>query len=71
MSKLLEIYKCELCGNIVEAIHEGKGRLVCCGEQMVLLKENSTDAAREKHVPVIESIEGGYKVTVGSVPPPP
>lgn len=66
----LEIYKCTLCGNMVEVIHEGGGELVCCGQPMVLLKENSVDAAQEKHVPIIEKIEGGYKVTVGSVPHP-
>lgn len=70
MTERLQIYKCEACGNIVEVIHEGAGELVCCGEPMALLGENTTDAAREKHVPVIEKIEGGVKVTVGSVPHP-
>lgn len=66
MAKLKEIYKCELCGNIVEIVHGGAGSLVCCGEAMKLIGENSTDAATEKHVPVIEKIDGGYKVSVGS-----
>ncbi len=70
MTERLQIYKCEVCGNIVEVIHEGAGELVCCGQPMVLLGENTTDAAREKHVPVIEQVEGGVKVTVGSVPHP-
>jgi superoxide reductase len=70
MAQKLEIYKCELCGNMVEVIHGGKGQLVCCGEPMILLSENATDAATEKHVPVIEKIEGGYKVKVGSVAHP-
>ena len=70
MTERLQIYKCEICGNIVEVIHAGAGELVCCGQPMVLLGENTTDAAREKHVPVIEEIEGGVKVTVGSVPHP-
>jgi superoxide reductase len=70
MATKLEIYKCDVCGNIVEVIHGGKGQLVCCGEPMTLLKENTTDAATEKHVPVIEKIDGGYKVKVGSVPHP-
>lgn len=70
MGKLLEVYKCNLCGNIVESIHVGGGALTCCGAEMVLLAENTVDASKEKHVPVIEAIEGGYKVTVGSVAHP-
>lgn len=70
MTKRLEIYKCGLCGNIVEMLHEGKGELVCCGQPMKLYVENTTDAAREKHVPVIEKIEKGFKVKIGSVPHP-
>ncbi|MBN1788271.1 MAG: desulfoferrodoxin [Sedimentisphaerales bacterium] len=66
MAKKLEIYKCMACGNIVEVLHGGAGELVCCGEPMKLFTENTTDAAKEKHVPVIEKIDGGYKVTVGS-----
>lgn len=70
MAKLLEVYKCNLCGNIVEVLHGGGGALSCCGEDMVLLTENTVDAAKEKHVPVIEKVEGGYKVTIGSVAHP-
>ena len=70
MAERLEVYKCELCGNIVEVLHEGKGELVCCGQPMKLMKENTVDAAKEKHVPVIEKIPGGYKVKVGSVTHP-
>ena len=70
MTKKLQIYKCEICGNIVEVLHEGKGELVCCGESMKLYEENTTDAAQEKHVPVVENIDGGFKVTVGSVAHP-
>ena len=70
MTEKLEIYKCELCGNIVEVIHAGGGELVCCGEPMKLYKENTVDAAKEKHVPVIEKTEDGYKVKVGSVAHP-
>jgi len=69
-TKKLGVYKCLVCGNIVEVIHQGEGELVCCGQAMKLLAENSVDAAKEKHVPVVEKIEGGYKVTVGSVPHP-
>ena len=70
MAKKLEIYKCEMCGNIVEVFHGGKGELVCCGEAMKLLKEKEADSATEKHVPVIEKISSGYKIKVGSVPHP-
>ncbi|MBW2062832.1 MAG: desulfoferrodoxin [Deltaproteobacteria bacterium] len=70
MAEKLQIYKCEKCGNIVEVLHAGKGELVCCGEPMKLYAENTVDAAREKHVPVIEKIEGGFKVKVGSVAHP-
>lgn len=70
MAEKLQIYKCELCGNIVEVIHGGPGELVCCGQPMTLLKENTVDAATEKHVPVIEQVPEGVKVTVGSVAHP-
>jgi len=70
MVERLEIYKCELCGNIVEVLHGGKGELVCCGQPMKLYKENTVDAAKEKHVPVVEKVAGGYKVKVGSVAHP-
>ena len=65
-----EVYKCELCGNIVEVLHGGGGELVCCGESMNLLTENTVDAAKEKHVPVVEKIDGGVKVKVGDVAHP-
>lgn len=70
MTMKLEVYKCEVCGNIVEVIHEGKGELVCCGQPMKLFKENTVDAAKEKHVPVIEKTANGFKVKVGSVAHP-
>lgn len=70
MAKRMEVYRCNKCGNIVEVLSGGIGQLVCCGEPMELLKENTTDAAQEKHVPVIEKIDGGYKVKVGSVAHP-
>ncbi|HPS55940.1 MAG TPA: desulfoferrodoxin [Sedimentisphaerales bacterium] len=66
MTKKLEIYKCMLCGNIVEVVHTGDGELVCCGQPMKLMTESTADSTKEKHVPVIEKIDGGYKVTVGS-----
>jgi superoxide reductase len=64
------IYKCSTCGNIVEVLHEGAGELVCCGKQMTLMVENTVDASKEKHVPVIEKTATGYKVKVGSVAHP-
>ena len=70
MATRLEVYKCEVCGNIIEVLHGGQGELTCCGQAMVLLKENTTDAAKEKHVPVIEKIAGGFKVKVGEVAHP-
>jgi superoxide reductase len=53
--------KCEVCGNIVEVVHGGAGELTCCGQTMKLLTENTVDAAKEKHVPVIEKISGGLR----------
>jgi len=70
MAEKLEIYKCEVCGNIVEVLHGGMGELVCCGQPMKLYKENTVDAAKEKHVPVVEKIAGGFKVKVGDVAHP-
>ncbi len=70
MPKKLEVYKCEVCGNIVEMIHAGQGELVCCEKPMKLFVENTTDAAQEKHVPVVEQTAEGVKVKVGSVAHP-
>jgi superoxide reductase len=70
MAEKLEIYKCDICGNIVEVFQGGAGELVCCGEPMELLNENTVDAAKEKHVPVIEKTPTGFTVKVGSVPHP-
>lgn len=70
MTNRNEVYRCAVCGNIVEVLHAGAGTLTCCGQPMKLMKENTVDAATEKHVPVIEKIDGGYKVKVGSVEHP-
>ncbi|MBF0226436.1 MAG: desulfoferrodoxin [Desulfobacterales bacterium] len=70
MTKRTEVYKCKVCGNIVGVLHAGGGQLVCCGKPMELLKENTVDASKEKHVPVIEKIDGGVKVKVGSAAHP-
>lgn len=70
MTELNQIYKCNVCGNIVEVVHTGAGELVCCNQPMALMQENTVDAAEEKHVPVVEKTEKGVKVKVGSVPHP-
>ena len=70
MTQRLQVYKCDVCGNIVEVLHEGQGELVCCGKPMKLMDEQTADAAGEKHVPVVEKTADGIKVTVGSVPHP-
>lgn len=70
MTKLNEIYKCPKCGELFEVLNPGDCTPECCGEQLVLLKENSTDAATEKHVPVVEKTADGYRVTVGEVEHP-
>ncbi|MCU0641904.1 MAG: desulfoferrodoxin [Candidatus Margulisbacteria bacterium] len=70
MAVELGIYKCEVCGNIVEVLHAGVGELVCCGQPMKQMIENTVDASKEKHVPVIERTPTGILVKVGSVPHP-
>jgi len=69
MTELKQIYKCMVCGNIVEVLHAGKGKLVCCGKPMVLLEEKTEDVGHEKHVPVVEKADT-VKVKVGSIPHP-
>ena len=70
MTEVRQVYKCEICGNMVEVIHKAGGSLVCCNKPMTLLVENTVDAAVEKHVPAIEKIEGGVIVKVGAVEHP-
>ena len=65
MTKVREIYKCNICGNIVEMLHAGVGELVCCGEPMELMKEKTEDSAIEKHVPYIEKTADGVLVKIG------
>ena len=65
-----QVYKCNVCGNIIEVLFAGGGTLVCCGEDMVLQDENTVDAAMEKHVPVVEKVSGGVHVKVGAVEHP-
>ena len=66
MTSLQEVYRCKTCGNIVEVLHTGKGELICCNRPMELMAENTVDASREKHVPVVEIQNGRVKVSVGS-----
>lgn len=66
MTKRFQVYKCNICGNITEVLHPGKGQLVCCGQPMLLLAENTVDASREKHVPVVTWENGQIRVQVGS-----
>lgn len=70
MAKEMEVYKCMVCGNIVEVLHGGAGELVCCGKPMKNLVEKTADEGKEKHVPVIEKVDGSIKVKVGSMPHP-
>lgn len=70
MTKRLQVYKCEVCGNIVEVLHEGAGELVCCGQPMKLLEEKIAEEGKEKHLPVFEKTPSGILVKVGSVPHP-
>jgi superoxide reductase len=70
MTDVNEVYKCNVCGNIVEVLHSGKGELVCCGEAMKLMQENTVDAAKEKHVPVVDISGNEVYVKVGEVEHP-
>lgn len=70
MSEINQIYKCNVCGNMVEMVHVGGGELVCCEQPMELKQEKKEDEGQEKHVPVLEKTETGVIVSVGSVPHP-
>jgi len=70
MTQLFEVYKCNVCGNIVKVVHASEGTLVCCGQPMELLVEKTADQGKEKHVPVVEKTARGILVKVGSVPHP-
>jgi len=70
MTKLFEVYKCEVCGNITRVVHASGGTLVCCGKPMTLQLEKTSDVGREKHVPVVEKSGAGIVVKIGSVPHP-
>jgi superoxide reductase len=70
MTEKNQIYKCEICGNIIEVLHGAGGTLVCCGEPMKLLKENTVDASLEKHVPILVKTSKGVLIQIGSIPHP-
>ena len=70
MTERMQVYKCNVCGNIVMVLHAGAGQLVCCGQPMQLMPEQTADWKTEKHVPVIEEAPEGVVVKVGSVPHP-
>ena len=70
MTELKQVYKCELCGNIVEVVHNSGGTLSCCNQPMKLVVENTVEAAKEKHIPVIEKVEDGILVKVGAITHP-
>ena len=70
MVQMNHVYKCNVCGNIVEVVHASLGQLKCCGQPMRLQKENTIDAAEEKHVPVVEKSNGSVTVKIGNVAHP-
>jgi superoxide reductase len=70
MTKMFEVYKCEVCGNITKVVHNSGGLLVCCGKPMILQQEKTADQGKEKHVPIVEKSEKGIMVRVGSIPHP-
>jgi superoxide reductase len=70
MTQLSQIYKCSVCGNIIEMLHAGAGELICCGQPMDLMAEKTEDAGQEKHVPVVEKTDKGLLIKVGSIPHP-
>ena len=70
MTEQNQVYRCNICGNIVDILHAGAGKLVCCGQEMQLLEEKINDSGSEKHVPVVEKTDNGIKVKIGSIPHP-
>ena len=70
VSEINQVYRCNICGNIVEVLNVGGGALVCCGQEMELLEEKNKEEGMEKHVPIIEKTENGVRVKVGSVEHP-
>ena len=70
MSQKFEVYKCLACGNIIEVLHGGDGKLTCCAKEMQCMKENTVEASTEKHIPVLTKIDDGYEIKVGAIEHP-
>ncbi len=70
MTEMMQIYRCNICGNMIMVLKAGAGTLVCCGQPMELLKEKTEESGMEKHVPVIERKENVATIKVGSIPHP-
>lgn len=70
MTEIHQIYKCQVCGNIVEMLHSGAGEMSCCGQPMDLKQSKSEEEGIEKHRPVMERTETGVIVQVGETPHP-
>ncbi len=69
MTEILQVYKCMVCGNVVEVLHAGRGQLVCCGQPMRLMEIKKEEEGKEKHLPVVD-VSDTVNVKVGSVPHP-
>ena len=70
MTEKMQVYKCAICGNVVEVLHSGAGELVCCGEPMEIMSEKKEDKGTEYHVPVVEEVDDKMFVKVGQAPHP-
>ena len=70
MTETKQVYRCNVCGNIIEVLHSGFGKIICCNNEMELLKEKNEGTGSEKHVPVIEKTDNGIKVKVSSLTHP-
>lgn len=70
MSEEKQVYRCNICGNMVEVLHLGTGKLVCCGNRMQLLEEKREGLGPQKHIPVIEQIDNGVKIKIGETEHP-
>jgi len=70
MANRYEVYKCEICGNVVEVIHGGRGQLVCCRQPMKLMEKQREEQGYEKHSPVVEKQKGKILIKIGSIPHP-
>ena len=70
MPQRFDIYKCLICGNILEIIHNADGIPLCCAKEMKYMEENTVEASKEKHIPVLAKIDNGYEVKVGEIEHP-